>query len=176
MIATHFGTKNAGDARVREAFIKHLCDVNDELLTDKEDLLDEKAALAEENDALAKDSIALRRLKHEVYQYVLVEQKEMAHRRRGEEKLAQLRPQAEALHRIASCVGVPAGADVTTETLPRVAAHKADSETLDQINAIVHRYPRNCNSAARFAEIRAVLLGSHNKKESSNECCTNQGA
>ncbi|MCZ0926495.1 hypothetical protein L0636_01150 [Halomonas janggokensis] len=170
MIAIHYGTPHAIDVRVREGFIEHVCQVNEELQTEKEDLISEKAALAEENDALMEEAIALR---HEVRQYALVEQKGIAHRKRDDEKLAMLRPQAEELHRIASCVGVPPGDDVTTATLPRVTAYKTASDKLDQINAIIHRD----HSATRFSEICTVLLGDlYSKKEPEDDHRTDQGA
>lgn len=171
MIAIHHGTPQAVDARLREAFVEHVLLVNDELLTEKEDLIAEKAGLEEENDALAKETIALR---HEIHQYALAEQSAIAHRKRNNEKLAQLRPQAEALHRIASCVGVPPGADVTIDTLPRVAAYKAASNKLDKITTIIHRD----HSATRFSEICAVLcVGAlYSEKEPDNEHRNDQGA
>lgn len=163
MIAIHHGTPAAADARVREAFAEHLCQVND-------DLHDEKSGILAANEELTKKNIALR---EEIHQYALVEQKGNAQRKRANEKLAILKPQAEELHRIASCVGVPSGGDVTTETLPRVAAYKAASEKLDQINAIIHRD----HSATRFSEICTVLLGDlYSKKEPRNEHRTDQGA
>lgn len=53
MIATHYGTPAAVDARVREEFVEHLCLVN-------EDFNHEKRALLEENDALAAENEKLR--------------------------------------------------------------------------------------------------------------------
>lgn len=54
MIATHYGTPAAVDARVREEFVEHLCLVN-------EDFNHEKRALLEENDALSAENVELRR-------------------------------------------------------------------------------------------------------------------
>ncbi|MGP5563764.1 hypothetical protein [Vreelandella alkaliphila] len=163
MIAIHHGTPQAVDARLREAFAEHLCQVND-------DLHDEKNGILAANDELTEKNVALR---HEIHQYALAEQKGIDQRKRANEKLAILKLQAEELHRIASCVGVPPGDDVITETLPRVAAYKAASEKLDQINAIIHRD----HSATRFSEICTVLLGDlYSKKEPRNEHCTDQGA
>lgn len=90
MIAIHHGTPQAVDARLREAFVEHVCLVNDELLTDKEDLLDEKAALAEENDALVKETIALR---HEIRQYALAEKHQTQLRQKAEDKASALATQ-----------------------------------------------------------------------------------
>lgn len=53
MIAIHHGTPAAVDARVREAFVEHLCQVND-------DLHDEKHGILAANDELTKKNIALR--------------------------------------------------------------------------------------------------------------------
>lgn len=55
MIAIHHGTPAAVDARVREAFVDHLCLVNEDLRDEKNALIIESDALAEENTRLRKE-------------------------------------------------------------------------------------------------------------------------
>lgn len=76
MIATHYGTPAAVDARVREEFVEHLCLVN-------EDFNHEKRALLEENDALAAENVTLRK---EAEQYRAAEEAQIALRLKMEQE------------------------------------------------------------------------------------------
>lgn len=87
MIATHYGTPAAVDARVREEFVEHLCLVN-------EDFNHEKRALLEENDALAAENVTLRK---EADLYRAAEETQIALRQKADEREAALAAHVEAL-------------------------------------------------------------------------------